>query len=173
MVLWAYSSANGAKGQEIESPWNQEKWAKVSTQKHGTFSFRLSEHRLTCWITQPHALLSLAKLARLSRSWRLAKNIYKPFSAIPCNDIIAYFSNFTIFNFVPNTIFFTFMCSPSNRLQTCLVIYLNSVHFDWIYIFQNKISKNFLVFSFIFLVTSLFSFLVKLFAFYLQRNITG
>ena len=25
VVLWAYSSANGAKGREIESPWNQEK----------------------------------------------------------------------------------------------------------------------------------------------------
>ena len=29
MVLWAYSSANGAKGREIESPWKQKK--KLST----------------------------------------------------------------------------------------------------------------------------------------------
>ena len=25
MVLWAYSSTNGAKGREIESPWKQKK----------------------------------------------------------------------------------------------------------------------------------------------------
>ena len=28
VVLWAYSSANGAKGREIESPWKQKKKKK-------------------------------------------------------------------------------------------------------------------------------------------------
>ena len=32
VVLWAYSSANGAKGREIESPWRQEKKKKVFVQ---------------------------------------------------------------------------------------------------------------------------------------------